>query len=622
MIGIDFETTWQKDVRSIGTHGPLAYTMHPDTEVYLCSIYTEDGDEIVGHPSEIPWAKFDGMEWVSHNRTFDLACFIRVSADMKLSVMPSEWHCSADMAAYLGIKRDLVSCVKFLLPEEEPPEKEIRSLTNNKTYKQLREKLWEDLIEYAADDAYFTYELWRQWNHEFPEEERWLSQQLTETCLRGVAIDLDFCEEHIDRLEKELQGYIDRIPWVGTPNKQGKPNGPDARNALIARCGEIGIPAPKSTAKNSEAFNEWVEVVGDKADFALALSSYRSCKRVLDLLKTASRRTNVRGLPENVMPFAMKYRGTMTGRYSGDGGFNMQNPSRDAVHGCKIRNIFIPRSSDVVFVACDLSQIEARALLWEAGDEVQLEMIRNGVDVYEAHARASMGYDLDIPMKDGDPEGRRHAKVRVLGLGYGAGGKTFYTVALRDHGIDFAEGFDEYASGLEAKGRTVTLTRKQYGIRMANNVVKDFRTKNQLITRYWKRRMNAVIRGARDNDGDYFEELPSGRFLYYRDVHKDKGWMATSQLGMNRRPIHGGLLTENRVSAISQDLITRATRLLDEHPNITVCWNMHDELICEVPRSEAEHYQKHIEEVMTSVPYWAEGLPIACESAIMERYDK
>lgn len=622
LIGVDFESTWQKGIRAAGTHGPLAYAMHPDTEIYLCSICMPDNELIIGPPDQMPWDDIGGMEWVSHNRTFDLACYKRVAADFDLNGGPKRWHCSADMTAWLGVKRSLDAAVKYLLPDEVLPDKDPRSKTNNKTAAQIKAKMWDEIVEYAGEDAYYTRELWVQWSHEFPEEERWLSEQLTMTCHRGVAIDIDFAEPHIERLETKLQGYISRIPWIGTLNKQGKPNGPDARNALIDHCAEVGIIAPTSTAKDSEAFNDWVALVGEEADFAKAISSYRSCKRVLDLLKTAVKRTSVRGMQENVMPFSMKYRGTNTGRYSGDGGFNMQNPSRDEVHGVKIRNIFIPRSKDVVFVACDLSQIEARMLLFEAKDEVQLELIRNGMDVYESHGRTSMGYKLDIPMKEGDPEGRRHAKVRVLGLGYGAGGKTFYIVALRDHKIDFAVGYDEFCELQKSRGQEVVISRKQFGIRKAGVVVRDFRKKNPLITRYWKRRMNAIIRGAHDNDGDHFEELPSGRYLYYRDVHKDKGWMATSQLGMGRRFIHGGLVTENRVSAMSQDLITRATKILEDTDGIKVCWNMHDELICEVPRKHAEDFQEYIEDVMTEVPDWAPGLPIACESHILERYDK
>ena len=38
-FSVDFETTYKKGVRDIGTLGTVPYLRHPDTKIYLVSIY-------------------------------------------------------------------------------------------------------------------------------------------------------------------------------------------------------------------------------------------------------------------------------------------------------------------------------------------------------------------------------------------------------------------------------------------------------------------------------------------------------------------------------------------------------------------------------------------------------
>ena len=162
--------------------------------------------------------------------------------------------------------------------------------------------------------------------------------------------------------------------------------------------------------------------------------------------------------------------------------------------------------------------------------------------------------------------------------------------------------------------------------RVATQQVADYRAKNKEIVRYWQTRQRAVVRGSIDNHGDYFEHLPSGNKLFYRDVKKietKRGmqWAAEGQVGMGHRVFHGGLLTENRISAIARDSLMPGMRRIHSRET-PVLWSIYDELVVEVPRERAEYHQKIIEEKLTIVPDWAPGLPLGCESHIVERYDK
>jgi len=44
-----------------------------------------------------------------------------------------------------------------------------------------------------------------------------------------------------------------------------------------------------------------------------------------------------------------------------------------------------------------------------------------------------------------------------------------------------------------------------------------------------------------------------------------------------------------------------------------VVFTVHDAIACVVPIEEAEEAMKYVEECMSFVPSWAEGLPLTCE---------
>ena len=56
-----------------------------------------------------------------------------------------------------------------------------------------------------------------------------------------------------------------------------------------------------------------------------------------------------------------------------------------------------------MIVSADLSQIEPRVLAYLVGDMDFLGLVRGGIDLYEAHGRATGLYNEDEPMKDLGP---------------------------------------------------------------------------------------------------------------------------------------------------------------------------------------------------------------------------
>jgi DNA polymerase I-like protein with 3'-5' exonuclease and polymerase domains len=47
---------------------------------------------------------------------------------------------------------------------------------------------------------------------------------------------------------------------------------------------------------------------------------------------------------------------------------------------------------------------------------------------------------------------------------------------------------------------------------------------------------------------------------------------------------------------------------------------VHDSVVAVVPIEEKEQGQKFIEQCMRTVPNWAEGVPLACESGFADNY--
>jgi DNA polymerase len=50
--------------------------------------------------------------------------------------------------------------------------------------------------------------------------------------------------------------------------------------------------------------------------------------------------------------------------------------------------------------------------------------------------------------------------------------------------------------------------------------------------------------------------------------------------------------------------------------------HVHDEVVCEVDADSAEEARREVEEVLGTAPDWAEGLPLAAEAGVEERYGK
>jgi DNA polymerase len=76
-----------------------------------------------------------------------------------------------------------------------------------------------------------------------------------------------------------------------------------------------------------------------------------------------------------------------------------------------------------------------------------------------------------------------------------------------------------------------------------------------------------------------------------------------------------GVAVENVTQATANDILRHSLRQLDD-----VIAHVHDEIVVEVPKENAEAVAAYMDRVMCTPPAWATGLPLAAEGVTTTRY--
>ena len=638
---IDFETYYDEKV-SIKTLGVHNYLHHPDCVIYRVSVVGE-GLSWVGHPDDAPWEQIDGHRWVAHNAAFDRAVYDRLTdlwadsghPNARRYACPAEWGCTANLAVSLDAPRNLAGAAKVLL--NVAPDKTTRTNMLGKLYDDLPDddearaaltipdipRSWmgkdewktftakrreaiptkEELDRYALTDAELCYRLWAEYAGQVSDVEKAVSEHTTLMVTRGVGVDVEGVEKAHDMIQTALCEARNEIPWVDEEGVKLL-----SASRLEKELSRHGLPIPDSTNKSDDAFHHWLEDHADDAPFVRAYANLRTVTKVaatVESMLARSDRVNGR------LYYDLKFAGAHTGRWSGAGGINVQNfprPDTTTKLGLPVDvRSLLKAPPGRVFVIADYSQIEARVALWLAKDHAQLSPIADGMDIYEAHARATMGYKDPRPLKEVDPDTRQLAKARVLGLGFGCGAVRFQNMARTMVGL--------------------VLTEEQ-----CQQIVADYRASNYRIVQAWKHFQLALRAAYAEKERHLSLRLPSGRRLhYYRvrgrhdPVKKRHQIVADYERGVSKEAaghnLYGGLLFENVVQATARDILAPAI-LRVEAAGYPVVLHVHDEIICEVPEEVAEEARGEIVRIMTEPLGWTEGLPLAAEAHIEERYTK
>jgi len=280
---------------------------------------------------------------------------------------------------------------------------------------------------------------------------------------------------------------------------------------------------------------------------------------------------------------------------------------------------FIKSKPGFDFIGCDFSAIEARVLSWLAGQDSKTRTFATSGKIYERAAADIYGINMEYVTK----QQRMVGKVAELALGYQGGVVAFQSMA-------------------KVYGLSITDTE-------ADRIKLAWRDTNRRIVKYWSDLESAALAAVK-YPGDVYKvgplgikvafkmagsflwcQLPSGRVICYpypkiEAVSTPWGGLKetlTYKTSINgkwlRTKTYGGKLCENVTQATARCVLSNVMPKL-ELAGYPIVMHVHDECVVEVPKTFGSEIE--VEQLMTDIPAWASGLPIAAEGWRAERFRK
>ena len=435
---------------------------------------------------------------------------------------PASWTCTADMSVWHQYPRSLAASFYEMFGAQLSKESrdqmaglDPETIASNPAFR-----------EYALLDSKACWELWNEFKDTWPEKEALLSQLTRKIAGRGLPLNGPLCQNFIDHARRRH----DRVRKAPALERGGSRHLAHRASTMLADS-PASIPRPPSNEDDPELL-KWKTKHPAQAVWPDAMTRHRKANKAAKQFIGLILRTR----PDARVSTRLKYCGAPhTGRWSGGGGLNFQAIPRDEVEGTSMKKCLAAPAGKVL-VTADLSQIEPRILHWLAGDLDFLSLVEGGIDLYEAHGRASGLYKEDEPMKDFAPELRHLCKARTLGLGYGCGAKRFVQVA---HALT---------------GGALNLS-----FAVARKAVMDYRKQNKKVLKLWDQ-LDEALRFFIEKDEDVGEILtPNGKPIKYFDLaEKDGDLTAATTKGGNLKRLFGGLLVENLVQATAREVFADA----------------------------------------------------------------
>lgn len=644
MIYIDFETRSEVDIKESGS---WVYSLHPSTQI-LCLAFKTPNTEpklfVSGFETNQEIKNlFDrfikaGEIFESHNAFFEKGIWqnILVKKYGWASIPNNQWRCSASVAAYHALPRNLGAAGNILnLSHKKDYEGKriMLQLSRPKTKGGFIEpqedpEKFKTLYNYCLQDVVAEQNLSERLG-ELPARELAIWQLDQKINMRGVHIDREAVESSIDILNQ----YIDKL------------------NQEVGQIAEGYFETVNQRAKVLEWCKQQGEnvVLYDKAYIADILPKIKNpkVKRILEIRQeigktsTAKYQAMINSMgPDNRIRDVLFYHGASTGRWTGKL-VQFQNLPRGKIKDMEKAVAFVKKVKDYNTVdmfydkpmefmsslirgmvcapegkklaVADFAAIEARVLGWVSGCQKMLSQFENGIDLYKE--MASIIYKT--PVNEITPEQRQLGKAAILGAGYGMGAEKFYQTCL-SWGIKIDE---------QLAVKAITAYRQTYSQvpafwasteRAAHNAVRVKATVDAGRTKWFM--ANGFLKC----------QLPSGRHLHYYEPKFESNHRGNIELtywsesmgSAVRNGTYGGKLVENVVQAIARDLMAEAMLRL-ESQGFEIVLSIHDEVVAEYYDKEpAEAVVKKFETIMSEVPLWAKGCPIQASGWVGKHYKK
>ena len=370
-----------------------------------------------------------------------------------------------------------------------------------------------------------------------------LAKVLGDMELKGFLVDKEgLCNlsaelgERISVIEKEIYSLVGYEFNLNSPKQLG-----------VALFEKLGLPAKKKTKSGYSTNAEVLEELKSLHPAVELLLEYRQLAKL--------KSTYADGLQECIaddgrIHTTFNQTEARTGRISSLEP-NLQNIPVRTEEGKRLRKYFTAPEGRVLCDA-DYSQIELRVLASIAEDENMISAFKNGVDIHTATASQVFGIPVDMVT----PLMRSRAKAVNFGIVYGIGAFSL----SKDIGVTRAE---------------------------ANEYIKNYLAGYPAVASYME---NTITKAKADG----FVKTLFGRRRYLPELNNSNGMLrAFGERVARNAPIQG-----SAADIIKLAMIKVFEKLEKEIPTASLILQVHDELIVECDKADAERVCKLLAEEM------------------------
>lgn len=575
IIELDFETKSKIDITACGAG---KYASDPSTDILMTCWAVDDGPIVGQLGREIPHAFFEyvrkGYTFSGFNSIFEQLIWTYRWPQLKLP----KFICTRALAGAHGLPQNLDACCKALnigWTKDIEGKRLINKYSKPRedgTFNELKGEDAQKFLKYCAKDVLLSRRIRQRLPALSATEQRYY-EWTVKANMRGVPIDVDLAEkaENISRCleqrgNKELSALTDRRIFSVSQIQRIK-------NYLKE---EFGI---ETESLDKEAIEELLlqdaipiqarkilEIRRDLSQasvkkFARAKAAVCADGRVRDALiycgagatgRWASQLVQFQNLPKYTVKDPETALRLIRLNDPDLFDFCYRSPML-ALSSC-VRGLIKPQTDELLAVV-DYNAIEARCLMWEAGQEDVVSDFYRGVDPYIKMAETI--YRETGFTKQNNPKERFLGKTVFLGAGYQLGFIKFQAYC-DSNGIDLGEK-TEYVERENKEGKKTRI----YYAPLAKQAIDGYRSKHPAVVQFWwdmqRAAEHCVLSGEMTSCRAFtfirerqflYMILPSGRRLaYHRPGVDDDGLYYYGQDSQShayvRKRTYGGRLVEN-----------------------------------------------------------------------------
>ncbi len=431
--------------------------------------------------------------------------------------------------------------------------------------------------DYAAEDADITLRLYNVLSpllKEKPIQQKLLEDLeyplvhvLSRVEQNGAKIDKKKLAKH----SKELGDKIDELSSVAFKIAGEEFNLDSPKQLLEILYEKLGLPVLKKTPKGQPSTNEdTLQRLSEEYELPKIILQYRTLAKLKSTYTDSL--INIENSMTKRIHTSYQQAVTSTGRLSSTEP-NLQNIPIKTSEGRRIREAFIPEKGNIL-ISADYSQIELRIMAHLSNDKNLTHAFNNDIDVHSSTAAEVFGVSIENVSQDQ----RRSAKAINFGLMY----------------------------GMSAFGLT-----RQLGIPRgeAQEYLDTYFTRYTGVRDY----MDNIKAKAKE---DKFVETIMGRRLYLNEINAANGLrrQAAERAAINA-PLQG-----SAADIIKKAMLDIDQLLLNEMQEVKMIMQVHDELVFECPKDNADIVMQKMKDTMEKTVEL--NIPLIAEAAIGSNWNE